>query len=463
MQSMAADQPAAKKRVDDMISALESAGILKQGHVSAATVQEYALLAIMNTTAQRADLAVVVNCKSEAVCDAGYKSLQKSHAATRVGESSAMKFDITATEPNELSTTVYFDLDGDYLLFSLDEQLLKRLRPNEASNWRTATKSNQSLTRALERLPRRGEAFSLGVVNIADMLGAVPTHDGKPIKSPFQHIVFGSQMSENLHFVATSTVDPAQSESKWFTDMRTADRMQSFSFIPSDAVGAIGLQAAVFHSLHSLLYPYMSPEQQARVAPLDAALKDVVGATLAVRGARGASPFPEIMLAIEAKDAKALEEQVSGAVGALAAGGGLPISPIQSKDLAGHSVRFVSTPLGIGMFLAIKDGKVMVTSTEGFMADVLGGAAPPLQTALSSHSKQIATQGGQLGSVYIDYTKGVSMVEGLQASLAMFTGGAGQIDRSYLEPFRELGSTTAVVYLDNEALMLEAVSERPQG
>lgn len=460
-ESLPSDGNNARQQFTQVIKALESAGVMKDGALSSEAVKEYAIVGALDKVRHRVEFGFLAETSSADVSSAVLAKLKEVPGFESTDGGKTLQSTFKARGSDSDATSLYLTHDKEFLFVSTAPALLQQLTNNAETTWHTSMQNDALLADALKKLPRRGAPLSVGLVNLTELVSEFPTQDGSKVRSPFSRLVFSAQMADAAHFVGAVTVDPQELESPWVTSLRSAKRMDSYSMVPGDAVGVVSLQTALFKTLHEAMMPYMGPEQQAKAAPLASALQDVVGATVAVRGARGASPFPELLVAIEAKDAPALQAQLGGMLGALAAGGGLPLSPLQTKQLAGQEVQYLMTPLGVGLFLTAKEGKVLATSSEGFITDVIGGNGKPLSGTLTSTSKGLATKEGQLGSLFIDYTKGVEMVEGLQASLAMFTGGAAQVDSSSLAPFREMGTTTAVVYMDRDAVMTEMVHERP--
>jgi hypothetical protein len=214
------------------------------------------------------------------------------------------------------------------------------------------------------------------------------------------------------------------------------------------AVLATSIDGAVAKAIKAVTLPPPGDGTQAPSMPFIDSLDALQGVTLAVRNASGASPFPELVLELTSSDAPRLKESLKVALGALSAGGGLPLGSWQSKKVGGIDVDFMASPIGIGIFLAATRNGIVVSTSEGVFADIERGAFAKEVPARFEH-QAFAEDKAPLVLGFLSGQRLAALIESVQTSLAMFTGGQSLVDQPTLESVRALGSIgMAATYRD---------------
>lgn len=188
-------------------------------------------------------------------------------------------------------------------------------------------------------------------------------------------------------------------------------------------------------------------------APLLDQLDKIEGIGLAVRNASGASPFPELIFTIHSTDAAALKEQLKAVIGVASAGQGLPVTGWQTKTVGALSVDFMASPLGLGAYLGVTDGAVVVATSEGVFNDIERGNFAKEVGERFTH-RAFTDDRAPIVLGYLSGQRLAAMVESLQASLAMFTGGQNMVDAATIQSLRSLGSIAMALTYNSGALRL---------
>jgi hypothetical protein len=131
-----------------------------------------------------------------------------------------------------------------------------------------------------------------------------------------------------------------------------------------------------------------------------------------------------------------------------------------SKDIAGSPTRYFTTLLGVGLFISKPAGSnsVLVTSSERAVKDILNvsSGAPKLQPASVSANKT--------GSLYLNFTEVANVLDSVKSSLAMFTGGASDIDKTLdSAKFRKMGVSSSTLGYQDGVFVIESTLVKQAG
>jgi hypothetical protein len=221
--------------------------------------------------------------------------------------------------------------------------------------------------------------------------------------------------------------------------------------LPADMALALALDTKSIAKLEPLLKEL---EQSGAAASLPL-IKTLKGLTIGIRNSDSGSPIPEIVLAFESEKRDDLAAMLESNLGE-----GMKMTGQEamwmSKDIAGSSTRYFTTLLGVGLFISkpASSNTVLVTSSERAVKDILTSGTPKLQGATASGTKA--------GSLYLNFTEVANVMDSLKSSLAMFTGGASEMDKAFDSArFRNMGVSASTLAYQDGVFIVESTLEKP--
>jgi hypothetical protein len=316
--------------------------------------------------------------------------------------------------------------------------------------------------RAAESIPADGSPLSLTFVSAQKLIPilaeiqsqhqdpSVPPFDMKTL--PVDSFVMAQSISDKLVTkAAVAMTARTDLQKKVFAALDGATTPNIGSVVPKDVAFAIALDT---RSLPKLA-PLVQEVQGGEPLPADMdTVKNVQGATIALRKNDAGSPFPDLFISVVAENRETLTQMIEGAVGmGLAATGAGPEALWQSKDIAGTSTRFMTTPLGVGLFVASpKNSKsVLLATSERALKDLVSAAAAPAATS------------PDLLKTFISFSALADLLDGVKDSLAMFGGAAtADLEKNVdTKAMRTWGSNVGSVGFNNGTLKIESAFLKP--
>jgi hypothetical protein len=221
--------------------------------------------------------------------------------------------------------------------------------------------------------------------------------------------------------------------------------------LPADMALALALDTKSLAKLEPLLKQF----EQSGAAAVLPQIKTLKGLTVGLRNSDSGSPIPEIVLAFESEKRDELAATLESSLGE-----GMKLTGQEamwmSKDVAGSSTRYFTTLLGVGLFISkpANSNTVLVTSSERAVKDILTSGGPKLQGPTAS--------GNKAGSLYLNFTEVANVMDSVKSSLAMFTGGASDMDKAFDSArFRNMGVSASTLGYQNGVFVIESTLEKP--
>jgi len=336
---------------------------------------------------------------------------------------------------------------------------LDTIAPSERG--RAALDANPVFQRARARAANTAGIFAFGFVDAASGLklvqAAVPVGqapiDTTQFDKSIESLAFARTMGAGLNDFVWFGLPMGAVTPQVETILTGGGAHPGLKRIVNGAVFVTSIDGAVAKAIKAIATAPDATGAQPPAVPFLDSFDTLGGATIALRNASGASPFPELVVELASSDAPRLKETIKVATGALSAGGGLPLSGWQSKKVGALDVDFMASPLGIGIFLGVARDAVIVSTSEGVFADVERGAVAA-EVPARFDNPSFADDKGPLVLGYLSGQRLATLVESLQTSLAMFTGGQSIVDPATIESFRALGSIGVAATYGNNAVRL---------
>ncbi|MFM1848955.1 MAG: hypothetical protein RL417_2429 [Pseudomonadota bacterium] len=334
-----------------------------------------------------------------------------------------------------------------------------------------ALKNLPTFQRAKTRSDSVGGQIAWGFLDISVLEDIVrkaipaetPEGANSPLEAlPFETVSYARSMTTTLHDYVWLGTKPGEIPEEALTALASAGAHPGVKNAPANAVGVLSIDGAVIRAAKIGALSKASPEEKSQIESATAALEGLKGLSLVVRNAAGASPFPELTFVIDTGDPAALHGTLKIMLGGLAASGGLPVSSWQTKEIAGSKVDFMSSPIGVGLFIGTVKNAVVLSSAEGAFQDLLGGKTST-EVAQFFSSDHLKGDKAPVALLYLSGNRLVGLIESVQASMAMFTGGKPLVEPEEIASLRSLGAVGTAVSFGNDGFTIHTtyVTEPP--
>ncbi len=307
-----------------------------------------------------------------------------------------------------------------------------------------------------------GKIFEQDIKNVAASQGAVSDADQvKMDKSPVEAIAFSRSMTENLSdalVVAINAKDEAQK--KIFAAIEAPQGGKVSDKVPADSAIFIALDGRLLSTIKNTVVEDLLAGQP--LPPMIKLVDSVKAFGIAVRNASAASPFPELLLTLQSDNSAEIKAVIKESLTmALASNPAMSGPSWNAKDVNGTSLDYVTTPFGVGAYIGTLKDTLLIGSSEQIVADSVS-AANGSTASLGGSTPSLGRAQG-LGVAYADFSRLVAMIESVQGSLAMFTGGRPVVDPAQTASMRELGTVVASAKYENNLLKFESSYLAPAG
>lgn len=285
---------------------------------------------------------------------------------------------------------------------------------------------------------------------------ASPNGDFNPAKFPFEGIAYSRSFDSDLSDKFAVGFTPRDDQQKgWATKLEQAASSGALAQMPSNVVVGLALDGKVLGVIRDVATKEMPPEQLAMAGEVFKLLDTVNALELGFgQGATG-SPFPDVIIQAQSAKAGELTGFIKTQLGMALKAGALPMAPLQEKDVGGTKVSFSISPIGgMGLFMANTPDRLVLTSSEKSMEESLKGSAG-MRGNLPAEAKKRLEDSKPLVALYTDFSRVASVVETVQGSLAMFTGGQQQVDQATIARLKQMGGFLFTADISNSQIRVQ--------
>ncbi|MDZ4786747.1 MAG: hypothetical protein SGJ02_11800 [bacterium] len=245
-------------------------------------------------------------------------------------------------------------------------------------------------------------------------------------------------------------------------DPKTEEQKKIFGFLKASSSVAL-LKSTPKEILFTIQLdgPTLASISQVELAdvPNKSLLEKITRLAIMAKAGTTATLFPEITLVAESSDPKELADTLSNQIKSLIDSGGMPFSPWKETTIEGNKINFSLTPLGIGLYIANINGKLVASSSEDGIKSIIAltKSSDSFYTEASKRDAVILTEVGSVSSGHLDFEKLGDTLKELQGTLAMFSGGAANMDPDVVTKLKKLGKMDFAVTYSDFKLGIETV------
>ena len=355
-------------------------------------------------------------------------------------------------EPQEDSILVsgYAAASNDHIVLSTSQKLLENLFDPAHKAGLSEIRERPSFREALKGIPALGSSYSVAFLDMQKLAQAAPSvaalKDAAAATGevPLDSVLFsGSYETSLLSDVSILTRPKSAGDQNWVEPFRARSTQSLLVQSPNDLFLYLGLAGG---ALVKFSDTFKESGQEQGVAEslfgreTTDGLKEVA---VGLRASQAGSPFPDVIVAADTVNAESLIKSVEESLGAVIEMTGVPAGGWNDKELQGNRIRFINSPMGLGLYLAAAGNTALVASSESAMVESLksvSGATGNLSSRLGARMQTHISREQPGILLHIDFTKVADIVESLEGTLAAFTGGANRIDPSQINDLRSMGA-----------------------
>jgi hypothetical protein len=329
-----------------------------------------------------------------------------------------------------------------------------------SSDCLTKNKSKYKLDTNLSEQLINPLTFAIGSFNIQKDL-EIPSESGSissndlPVNS-FQII---QSLDKTYRLQLLAPLSPKSPEQTRLVEV--LDRSSSSQTVPSSFFSGVTDQASFALNLSNTFINAIldaviaqSPTDQVDIAKsLKPLLEYIDNVSLSVLQAGGESLFPDIVLSFSSKNSSKLHELLKNEIQKLVSSQ-VPMSNWFEKETSGIRLNYVQSPLGVGVYITNDANNVFVSSSESGVINVTDSKAIQLDNELATRGYNFP-KSSSLFSAYASAPRIAALIESVQSSLSLFTGGQSTFNNEQLGLLRSMSIGTLSVYSRNKVLNVE--------
>lgn len=354
---------------------------------------------------------------------------------------------IGAKDASGTDRTIYLLASRDRMALSPVRSLAERLFANPADNGFTVISSTPDYLKSFAEVTQAGEQFGFGYVDLQRLKNYAATLPDFTSHEELKDLPFtGAAISQAIRAgVATRfavSIAPANDQQKLLvTNLERMPENVLATRVPADSVLYFGVDGQLIKTIQEGAISELSPEQRQAAEPWLASVRSLKGVGITLRKNAGDSPFPDLILTAQSSDANALLGSLKNEVTAVSESQ-MPAGRWLEKEILGTKVSYLLTPLGIGIYFGAVNDTVVGATTESAITSALRSLADPkeaLVARLDDNVRAALTSSSSLLNGYADFAALADLIESVQGSLALFTGGANPVNASQIQGLKRMG------------------------
>lgn len=413
-----------------------------------------------------ADSTVVAASFKSAFVEEHFKVTEESFAGGGRG------YSVAAADAGAVDTTFYVGALKDRLAVTSSRALTEAFLTDTKSSWIQEVRKTEAFKVATRDFTSGPEQFAVayvdlnrGVRTITELIPADTRSQVNASNLPIDSIAFEGRFKDTLTYRLACGVAPRNPDQKGIlTQLVAGSEQGALLTMPQGGSFYLTVNGQVFRSLRNALLKESQVADAMKIYEKELSLIDSIeNVGFSVRNARAGSPFPDILLSAKSSRAAELQTLVKEKIVSGVAQSGMQGMSFLTKQVKNVPTSYMNSPLGVGVYLAVSGGNLLATSSELALEDQIevSSGKTSFVSSLSPNSQKVFSTAHTLGAMHIDYGRGVELVEGVQGSFAMFTGGQAMVDRATLDEFRKLGTLSGSVAIQDGLLSLVVSADPP--
>ena len=358
--------------------------------------------------------------------------------------------------------TIYFASQSGKLAVGTDRDSVGAFLEGKPLSTKLKIQDDAAFKNAKAALSGEAGSYAFGYFDLAKVITKlIPEQQTKDLEVLKHFPVEGLGFSGAFDRVAkskTAVVFSKQSphSEKWLQALTVSGSSELLNWLPAKGVLAVEVNGDAVNNAAKLIIEQLPEEERQQAQMSTSTLKSIKDLAISARYMKGSSLFPELLIIGKVADAPTFLGMIKMMAGGAMASQGAGAAGWQQKKVEGVDASFMLTPLGVGIYTATKDDKLLIASSEGMLQSALRAAAgTELSLGKSLGDKQISTGKDSFFYWWIDYAAMADALDGLAGSLAMLGADANQNQEEWMHMFRNMGTAVAEGRVANQVVEFE--------
>lgn len=364
---------------------------------------------------------------------------------------------------------VFVASSKDRLALGTSRTIVQRAFNPSAEKGFAALEASERYKKAFSALSSRKSEMAIAYIDVRGFVDAFaafmpPSADANSVQNmPLESVAISVGMTPDLTTSVAIPVAPKTPEQeRWLKVVSASASRGILDRMPSNLVLLLSLDGGVVGEAKKLALEKAPPEARAEIENSLKIFDSLKNVTLAFRNAvGGTSPFPELLIGAEADDAAGAVTTIKDLISGSIKQSGAPMgADWLTKDVGGHQVSYIMSPMGIGVFMTSVDKSLIVASSEAAVQAFVGagkGGAASFISGLEKSGKDLLESRNSPIVFYLGFKQLYDLLSGVQSTLAMFTGGKAAMDAAQFEHLKSKGELLVALSYDKSILRLELV------
>ncbi|RMG39706.1 MAG: hypothetical protein D6719_12695 [Candidatus Dadabacteria bacterium] len=368
-----------------------------------------------------------------------------------------------------LFDTYYLTSDKQMIFLSTSEGDLKQLLETKETDTLKKLKSSNAFKKSLKAIGKRSHEIALGYADLSRLYRyfsrSNKTFPGQinATNVPFNSFLYTQQFDSVVHNRAVISINESKDNpiGQFLAVLKQAGTYTP-DMIPANSVMALSLDASVLKLFEKMSSARPKVAGASVSFKLPAWTEYLSEASLAVTTSGEASPFPGVVWELRSDDAgEQLYSGLKSDISSLLTSLKMPLSQMQSTEIAGIPTEYALSPLGIGIYIGkVKDTVVLGSEQSAYTAAVnaRSGINPNILSKFTS--KSITNNRSRVAAFFLDSDGLLKLLKSVKGTLDMFSGGQGAQAFGNLEQLKQAGRVQVRInYTPDGMILVDSFSE----
>jgi hypothetical protein len=426
LQKLGLVSPDGKSQVGTIISSAVGFAVVRKGEKLPLDV------GVFVRAAAGAKLTDQVPALKAILSEAGLKTSEQ-----KIGDVQGFKAEFMSEEPAAVDLALHVAGNADTLGISLSKASLEGLFSDKSTNGLATLSALPDFGKAADSVRSPEAPLSFAFVSIKSLSPLTENQGGEgeedsfdlkdaPVSAIAVSQGFGGQMVTS----AGITVSPTNDIQKNILSAFENSGLPATAFkLPADTAVALSLDARIINKLESVLKGLDDPSTAMAIEQL----KNIQGITLGLRSGDGASPVPDLYLALDSSTRDEVASTVEAGIGLGMMATGQQLQWL-SKDIGGSPTRYFLTPLGVGVYVSSpkNSSSLIVATSERAVQDISSsnGNGASLDTAMSKGLRERVPAATTVGSLYLNFIQLGNLIESVKGTVTSLMGPNPELDKA---------------------------------
>lgn len=305
-----------------------------------------------------------------------------------------------------------------------------------------------------------GEQFAFGFLDFSQVAAFMKTLPDIPRKEdldsfPLQALAISQSINDGIVLRGVATLDPKDEKQKHLLENLSKQPENTLAeAAPEDSALFVSIDKQLLQTIKEGALSEATPEERQAAGQYLQIADSIKGIGILLRQGSGDSPFPDFGFLIQTSQPGQTFEIIKSSI-LMGLSLQLNIQKWMEKSVEGIPVSYVMTPLGVGLYLASVADRIVVTSTESAMQKLLT-VSKNGSGSLVAKIKSRTTANGIVSS-YISFAALAQLIEAVESSLAMFTGGANNLSVADIQYMKRLGNAYGGISIQDGSVVFDGL------